>query len=309
MFFDKTAFYIMDLNISSNHTDTDDGENDNLPQITAGGISGVVIGSLTAFIFIPILIYYLLPGKYKHRIISFFKKGLLWNSLVLFFSVLMASLFIAGVTEKWTSGSNDSVVDYCKLFMVWANVIILMLILFQKRVFLGGALWIQVCYGAAVVALHVFVLLNLSILIISDPNEEVGNDKPLSIVPYNRDYLTFAATILTDLVYLSIYVLFQSSRAISCAILIITLEIIIIGWSTYNATDFAVDTANLALSFVSGSLAIIMWTAKVTFTSKGSPLDFKDFAIRDDLDESFDSFLIYDKRDIVNYDLEVAASS
>jgi hypothetical protein len=179
--------------------------------------------------------------------------------------------------------------------MVWLNANILLLLLFQKRVFIGAALWIQVCYGASLIAVYVVIFINLNILIITAAPNYDGDGQPLSAVPYNRDYLTFAATMFTDLVYLSIYIVFRSKRAIVAALMIIAVEVIILGWSVHEETDFAVDTANLALSFVSGSLAVIMWTAEMKFTKDGSPLDFKDFAIRDDLDESFDGFLVYEK--------------
>ena len=282
-------------NSTANETVTDEDDEVNLPQLSGGHIAAIVVSSLFTFIAVPMLIFYLLPEKNKIRIISFVKKGLLWNCLVLTSFVVMASLFIAGVTAKWTGGSNDNTVDYCKLFIVWLNVNILLLLLFQKRVFIGATVRIQVCYGAVLVALYVMLFLNLSILIITASPDYTGNGQPLTAVPYNRDYLVFAATIMTDLVYLSIYILFRSKRAIVAALMIITIEIIILGWSVHNATDFAVDTSNLALSFVSGSLAVIMWTAEVKFTNEGLPLDFKDFAIRDDLDESYDGFLVYEK--------------
>ena len=258
--------------------------------LSEGDIAAIVLCSLFAFIAVPIISYILLDMSTKKKILTFFKREALRNSLIILAFAVVASLFLAGVIEKWTGGP-DNLVDFCKFFVVLSNIFILTLLLFQKNIFLGGTVLMQLSFASIIISLIVLALINLSILIIIG-EQGYQDDTPLQGVPYNYDYLTLAATIVTDLSYLVVYIMFNARRAILAAVIIIIVEIVILSYSIHLGTDFAIDTTNLTLSFLSGTLAVIMWTAKVTLTKDGTPLEFKDFAMRDDLNDATDGLLL-----------------
>jgi hypothetical protein len=222
------------------------------------------------------------------KFVIFLKKDLTWNVTVSTLLLSVFVLFIAGVTEKLTG--LDDTVDFLKLFEVWINIFLLVILLFQKKILTYGENSMKAVFVFGIIILNFGMLLNLSILIAIRSSSSFGkddqDDTPISWVPINYDFITMAVTLLTDLLYLYFYIIFKTTRAITITSVLITIEVIIIGVCANLNTDLAIDMANLVISLITCSVAVLMWTAKVVLSASGSPLEFKDYLFRDDLEET-----------------------
>lgn len=198
------------------------------------------------------------------------------------FLVVFISIFIAAICEKF-AGGIDTTVDFLKLTLVWMNLIIMSVLLYQKNFFYFGILWQKVLLSFGIVTLYSLCMLNLFILILDSMSTD---DKPNnSFLPYSYDFLTLGITLGNDILYLVIYHVFQSRRALIATVTLIIIEFVIFASCANTGSDEAIDTANAVLSLITFVLALMLWSAKVSLNSDGTPLEFKDYFERDDLDD------------------------
>lgn len=223
------------------------------------------------------------------KVKNFAQKDAYWNVFVVMELLFAASLFIALVCLKMTETEEneddiDNKVDFLKFVLVWSNVILLGVLLFQKKVLTNGASWMKALFGSLLIALNVAALINFAILIKirSSMKESEGQ---ATILPYNYDWLTLGITMVTDISYLVFYSIFKSTRAISITVALIFIQIIVFAVCAQNGSDVAVDLANAVLAMVTLSMAIMLWSGQVVLDERGNPSEFKDFFARDDLVE------------------------
>jgi hypothetical protein len=226
--------------------------------------------------------------KITQKFINFIKRDFSANSVVVTAFLAIFVLFLAGIIEKATG--LDDTVDFLKLFEVWINIFILALLLVQKNVITYGDITLKVFYSIGLLALNFGVLLNLSILIIirNSPNfgSDDQDDTPVSWIPANYDYITMAVTLFTDIMYLYLYIRFKAMKPIVITSVLIFIEVIIIGVATTLNTDMAIDITNLVLALITCTMAVMMWTAKITLNEQGQPKEFNNFFSRADLEEN-----------------------
>ena len=97
--------------------------------------------------------------------------------------------------------------------------------------------------------------------------------------------LLLGTTVVTTMCYLFLFLKFRSIRTymVTQAIFIVVIIIIIIG-GTSDETDKGLSIANLVCTYITGLLAIILWSSKVALDAHGEPLELKDYFERNDLD-------------------------
>lgn len=214
------------------------------------------------------------------KLSNLFIQDKIWNVVVLFLMVLNAIFFITGCVIKVGDGS-DTTVDALKLCMVWNNIFLLTLLLFQKRILLVGTNQLKALFVGAIVTLNVLSLVALSyvykVAVSDDDKYEVSAGA-------SKDYILLGTTLATDICYLILYILFKSTRASLIAVTMIVIEVIIFIAASFEGSDEAIDVANLVISFITGLLAVMLWSSKVALDPTGQPLELKDYFERDDLD-------------------------
>jgi hypothetical protein len=210
----------------------------------------------------------------------FLKKEITLNSIVAFLLLFCLVMFVTAVTLK-VNGSEDSVVDLLKLLLVETNLILMLLLLHQKKIFSYGAVWLKFTFTLGFIICHVGTILNLIILVNNSRDSNNKND----FLPFDRDFLTLGVTLTTDVLYLLFYILFQTRRAGLITLLLIIAEIVIFVVCAKSGVDKAVDIANVTLSLITCIMAVMLWSAKVVLNTNGAPLEFKDYFERDDLEE------------------------
>ena len=215
---------------------------------------------------------------------TFMKKEVGWNSVVSFSLITSFTFFLAGIIGIGM-GAADSTGDFIKLFLVWANIFLLMVLLFQKKILTFGANWMKAAFAVGILSVNALALFNLSILVLnSNKGEEEGTSSG-GVLNFNYDFITLGITLVTDVLYLGLYAIFRSSRAIIITLALIFVEIIIFAVCADLPTDDAVDIANYVISFTTCTMAVMLWSAKVVLNNDGNPLEFKDYFQRDDLEE------------------------
>ena len=205
------------------------------------------------------------------------------NTIVLFLLATTVIFFIAGIASKWNDG-EDTTVDLLKIAMVWTNIFLLAFLLYQKKIIVYGTFAVKVIYSLAIVINNILLFCSLILIIVNaeNPTEDDGGSQTLN---RSRDFIMFSVTFFTDLLYLLLFFIFKSSRAMCTSVVLIIIEIAILAVSAANGSDFAIDTANLAISLVTCFLAVVLWSAKVALDNTGNPTEFKDFFEREDLQD------------------------
>lgn len=218
------------------------------------------------------------------KLANLFVKDKIWNAVVLLLMLLNAIFFITGCSMKVSdssSESTDTTVDALKLCMVWNNIFLLTLLLLQKRILLVGSNQLKSLFIGAILVLNV---LSLAALALVYKVAVATDDKYQVTVGVQKDYLLLGATLATDICYLILYILFKSTRASMIAVIMIVVEVIIFIAANTHGSDEAIDIANLVISFITGLLAVMLWSAKVALDTNGQPLELKDYFERDDLE-------------------------
>ena len=206
-----------------------------------------------------------------------------WTAVILVGLAFIFSCWVAIIAIKTKSEPSDELVaavednqcDFLKLFLVWTNVFMLGLLLFQKKVLLHGSLCVKTLFGAFLIGLNVTALINLALLIKISSNPTNQN----TFLPYNYDWLTLGITLFTDIAYFVFYGMFKATRSMVITGVLIVIEIIIYGLAVEFGADqgYAVDIANATLALVTASMAIILWSGQVMMDERGNPKEFKDF--------------------------------
>jgi len=217
-----------------------------------------------------------MPSKLSNLLVQ----DKLWNAIVLFLMVLNIIFFISGCSTKVEDGS-DTTVDSLKLCMVWNNIFLLTLLLFQKRILLVGSNQLKSMFIGAILVLNGLCFAALTLIY---KVAVATDDKYEEAVGTQKDYLLLGTTLATDICYLILYILFKSTRASLIAVIMIVVEVIIFIAANTHGSDEAIDVANLVISFITGLLAVMLWSAKVALDTSGQPLELKDYFERDDLE-------------------------
>jgi hypothetical protein len=227
--------------------------------------------------------------SFTSRLITFYQHEPVFNSVVTTIFVGVVALFITGVTEK--VNGIDNTVDFIKVFIVGLNSVLLGLLLFQKSILTKGNMTHRLAFGAGLFILAFLIILNLTIVGIlresahevGESGEEAGAEEdertPVSFVPYNYDYLTLAATIVTDLLYLLLYCMFKVRTASIVSACLLVVNIIILGVAIHLDTDIALDISNFVLALITCFLAFFTWTAKVTLSERGEQVELTEYGL------------------------------
>jgi hypothetical protein len=227
------------------------------------------------------------------KLVNFVSKDKSLNIFMVLLLTFNFSLWLAIIiikTKPSPSGEEDELIealadsraDFMKLFLVWGNVFMLGLLLFQKKVLINGATWLKLLFGSFLVGLNIAALINLGILIKISLNLEAGQG---SVLPYNYDWLTLGITCFTDIAYFIFYFVFKSTRGMLITAGVIIAEIIIYAVCVKLSSDVGVDAGNATVALITASMAIVLWSGKVELDEQGNPKEFKDFLLRDDLVE------------------------
>jgi hypothetical protein len=218
------------------------------------------------------------------RLTNFLRQDIVWNAIVSSFLFSSIVFYIAGVATKVNNVSNNNIdvtIDFLKLLMVWANIILLTLLLFQKKILTYGACWMKALCLIGLIILGTGIIIDFSEIILEyqSSGEDQNHQK------FNLDSFTLGVSFLTDLFYLSLYITFKSRRAIISTLALIITEIILLGVCAKLKSDEAIDVANLTISLITCAMGVLLWSAKVVLKADGTPLEFQDYFERDDLQD------------------------
>jgi len=211
----------------------------------------------------------------KLRAFLFRKESRALNSVILFLLALCISLFIAAICEKWTI-DDDDITDLLKILLVTMNVVIFVIITIQKRDVVRRVRNITFVLTAFLLTLSGGIILDYYIMAI-----RFENDDDFQPLDFNADFLVLALTMLTDVLYLSLYIFFNHKRVLLITVGLIILEIVVFGVSFTVGSDDIIDTVNISTSMVTAIMSMIFWSGLLTV--EGSNVIFYDFYERLDL--------------------------
>ena len=214
-------------------------------------------------------------SKFGARFSKFFVQDTKFNVFVFSTLIINLALYIGAVYLKSIDSELSNFgfkVDFFKLFLVWSNILLMSGLLLQKKIGYS-ATWIKSTFVTSLAILNIGATLNLYLLV-SNSDQFKGEGK---LFDFQLDFLTLALTIFTDLVYLALYVIFKSKRAVALTFFIILIEAFIFVFCMRLGTDFAIDVGNLTISMATTVIALPLWGAKVVLTPEGEPLEWKGF--------------------------------
>lgn len=230
--------------------------------------------------------------RFKNLLLKERKCNLIFALIVLFNIVT----FSVGINEK-VQDNSDTLVDSLKLCIVWGNIVLFEILLFQKKIITNGSLLLKVLSSVAVVLLNTMCFVNIWLIVIVAQANDDNDTTVTTNQGANKDYLLLGISLATDICYLILYLIFRSKRSILIVILLIIIEVIIFSVSATTGSDEAIDIANLTIALVTTSLSILLWSSNVTLDDNGNTFELKDYWERVDLDESTEN-IISNKFDI-----------
>lgn len=194
--------------------------------------------------------------------------------------LINVGVFISGCLIKLNYGL-DTIVDALKLCMVSNNIILLNLLLHQKRILSYGTMKLKYLF---ITFVGILTTMALVALVLEYKVAVSHNSTFQEVAGAQKDYILLGTSLATDLSYLILYILFKSTRASLCTVVLIVVEMVIFGVAANAGSDAAIDIANLVIALITGILSLLLWTAKVALDENGKPLELVDFIERDDLE-------------------------
>ncbi|KAG0319569.1 hypothetical protein BGZ99_005012 [Dissophora globulifera] len=189
-------------------------------------------------------------------------KNPILNSVFLFVFLTCLSVYIAAVVLKVTT-DNDNDTEAMKLLLVSVNILGFILISFGRHINLYKVFRLKVVLIVLYIALTVGVVLNYVNLGLRFRNP----DETKAPLGFNEDLLTLAMTLLSDTMFLMVYIYFSSKKALISIVVLIVLEIVIFGVSFALNADDLIDLANLTASMFTLALSITFWTGETIIES------------------------------------------
>ncbi|KAG0308273.1 hypothetical protein BGZ98_008444 [Dissophora globulifera] len=178
------------------------------------------------------------------------------NSLIVVVLTTCLGIYISSIHAKLIY-DDDVQTDLMKLILVTVNVFGFLLISFGRHKNIYEVFRLKVLLFSIYAILLVGLSLNYVIMVMRFRDPE--NETPLG---FDVDSLTWAMTLLGDIMFLTIYVFFRSRKIMMLTMGLITFEILVFGVSFVLGTDDVIDTVNLSTSMVTLLFSIIFWSGE-----------------------------------------------
>lgn len=185
----------------------------------------------------------------------FFEQPII-NAFIVFIFIACLGIYIGSICAKFIT-DNDDDTDLMKLILVSVNILGFVLISFGRHINLYKVFRLKIILVAIYVALLAGVAMNYNVMVIRFRN-------PADQTPYNFnvDYLTLAMTLLSDIMFLMVYVFFTSRKILLLTVVLITLEVVVFGVSFTLGSDDVIDTVNLSTSMITLLFSIVFWSGE-----------------------------------------------
>ncbi|KAF8986352.1 hypothetical protein BGZ46_005537 [Entomortierella lignicola] len=178
------------------------------------------------------------------------------NSFIVFIFTACLGIFIGSICAKFIT-DNDNDTDLMKLVLVSVNVLGFVVISFGRHINLYKVFKLKIILIIIYLVLLAGVVMNYNIMAIRfrDPDDETPYN-------FNVDYLTLAMTLLSDFMYLMVYIFFTSRKILLFTVALILLEAVVFGVSFTLGSDDVIDTVNLSTSIITLLFSVIFWTGE-----------------------------------------------
>ncbi|KAG0307765.1 hypothetical protein BGZ98_009837 [Dissophora globulifera] len=184
------------------------------------------------------------------------------NSFFVFIFTACLGVYVAAVYLKVTT-DNDNDTEAMKLLLVSVNILGFILISFGRHINLYKVFRLKVVLIVLYIALVVGVVLNYIELALRFHHP----DETKAPLGFNEDLLTLAMTLLSDAMFLMVYIYFSSRKVLISIVVVMVLEIVIFGVSFALDADDLIDLANLTASMFTLVFSIMFWTGETIMES------------------------------------------
>ncbi|KAG0315885.1 hypothetical protein BGZ99_007185 [Dissophora globulifera] len=197
------------------------------------------------------------------KLVTIFSRNPILNSFILFMLLACLGIFVRAIVSKFAT-EDDNQTDLMKLILLTVNICGFVLISLGRHINLYQVFRLKVVLLTTYVVLFVGVVVNYMIMTIRLRHPEIEN--PLG---FNVDSLTLAMTLLSDSMFLQVYIFFRSTKILMLTVILMTIEMVVFGVSFYLGTDDVIDVVNLSTSMVSLLFSVIFWTGDTVFEGHG----------------------------------------
>ncbi|KAG0007459.1 hypothetical protein BGZ80_004638, partial [Entomortierella chlamydospora] len=170
-------------------------------------------------------------------------------------------IYIGSICAKFIT-DNDDDTDLMKLILVTVNILGFVLISFGRHINLYKVFRLKIILIVIYLVLLAGIVMNYNIMVIRfrDPD----NQTPYN---FNVDNLTLAMTLLSDFMFLMVYIFFTSRKILMLTVVLIVLEAVVFGVSFTLGSDDVIDTVNLSTSMITLLFSIVFWSGETVLST------------------------------------------
>ncbi|KAF8939565.1 hypothetical protein EDD21DRAFT_374140 [Dissophora ornata] len=195
------------------------------------------------------------------KLSKIFREQPIINSFIVFIFVACLGIYIGSICAKYIT-DNDNDTDLLKLILVSVNIIGFVLISLGRHINLYRVFRLKIILFVIYTVLLAGIVMNYNIMAIRFRNPD--DETPYN---FNVDSLTLAMTLLSDFMFLMVYVFFTSRKILMLTVGLIALEIVVFGVSFTLGSDDVIDTVNLTTSLITLFMSIVFWTGETVLES------------------------------------------
>ncbi|KAF9152712.1 hypothetical protein BGX20_005073, partial [Mortierella sp. AD010] len=178
------------------------------------------------------------------------------NSLIVIVFFACLAIYIGSVCEKLIN-DNDNNTDLMKLILVTVNIFGFILISLRRHINLYKVFRLKIILVITYIALLTGLIIDYHIMAIRFKNPE--DNTPYN---FNVDFLTLALTLLSDSMFLMVYIFFASRVMLKLTMTLIALELVVFCLSLILGSDDVIDIVNLSTSMVTLMFSIVFWSGE-----------------------------------------------
>ncbi|KAF9165209.1 hypothetical protein BGX21_010185 [Mortierella sp. AD011] len=183
------------------------------------------------------------------------------NSFIIFIFIACLGIYIGSICAKFIT-DNDDDTDLMKLILVTVNILGFVLISFGRHINLYKVFRLKIILVVIYLVLLAGLVMNYNIMVIRfrDPD----NQTPYN---FNVDNLTLAMTLLSDFMFLMVYIFFHSRKILMLTVVLIVLEAVVFGVSFTLGSDDVIDIVNLSTSMITLLFSIVFWSGETILST------------------------------------------
>ncbi|KAF9352627.1 hypothetical protein BGX26_009584 [Mortierella sp. AD094] len=178
------------------------------------------------------------------------------HSFIVFVFFACLGIYIGSICEKFIN-DNDNTTDLMKLILVTVNVLGFILISLRRHINLYKVFKLKIILVTTYIVLFAGLAMDYHIMAI-----RFGNPDDKTPYNFNVDSLTLALTLLSDSMFLMVYIFFASRIMLKLTMALIALEVVVFCFSLILGSDDVIDTVNLSTSMVTLLFSIVFWSGE-----------------------------------------------